>query len=276
METRYRRRRRRRRLSAQPPRCLGGEGGGVDRISGLHEDLLILILGRLRCAAAAARASVLSRRWQESGLWRHLPELSFRGIAHGALEAALAQVALPKLSLLDVKINDKQLPAEAVASLLGAAARLDPRELSIVTAWVVRGDESVPTIEVPSFPRATSITLCLHNLPLTLTLPAQGVEFPVLERLSITNGRFDTDALISRCPHLRVLELIYCSGIHTIKVHSATIEGLFVISEQLRGVDIVAPMPKKFTLHSDVSRDFSMSLLAPTVENLSWKCWSHG
>ncbi|RLN33512.1 putative FBD-associated F-box protein [Panicum miliaceum] len=264
METRSARRRR---LSAH-----GGVGGGRDRIGELYDDLVLQILGRLRCAAAAARASTLSRRWRGSGLWRHLPELSFRGIAHGAIESALAQVALLKLSLLDIEITDR-LPAEAVASMLRAAARLDPMEVSIVVAWVVQTDEMVP-IEVPSFPRATSITLRLHKLH--LALPAQGGEFPALERLSITSGRFDTGALISRCPHLRVLELIHCWGIETIMVHSATIEELLVISGQLRGVDVVVPMLKKFTLRSDVSMDFGMSLLAHEVENLSWKCWSHG
>ncbi|TKW35885.1 hypothetical protein SEVIR_2G404800v4 [Setaria viridis] len=258
--------RRRHRLSA------GGDGGGVDHISGLHDDVLIQILRRLRCTAAAASTSALSRRWRERGLWRHLPEQSFRGVAHGALESALAQVALPKLSLLDIEITDR-LPAESAASLLRAAARLDPVELSLVIAWVVRSDESVP-IELPSFARATSITLRLHNLP--LSAPAQGVEFPVLERLSITSGSFDTGALISRCPRLRVLELIYCWGIETITVHSATIDELLVISGQLRGVDIMAPMLRKFTLHSDVSVDFNISLLAPMMENLSLKCWSHG
>ena len=258
---------RRRRLSAQ-----GGVGGGSDRIGGLHDDLLIEILRRLRCAAAAARTSALCRRWRGSGLWRHLPELSFRGVAPGAIEAALSQVALPNLSLLDIEITDR-LTAEAVASLLRAAARLDPADLSFVVSWVVQTDEMVP-IEVPSFPRATSITLRLHKLH--LALPAQGGEFPALERLSITSGRFDTGVLVSRCPHLRVLELIHCWGIETITVHSATIEELLVISGKLRGVDIMTPMLKKFTLHSDVSVDFGMSLLAPEVENLSWKCWSHG
>jgi hypothetical protein len=98
---------RRRRLSAHAPGCLGGDGGRVDRISGLHDDVLIQILRRLRCTAAAAGTGALSRRWRESGLWRHLPDQYFRGVAHGALESALAQVALPKLSLLDIEITDR-------------------------------------------------------------------------------------------------------------------------------------------------------------------------
>ncbi|CAN6199846.1 unnamed protein product [Urochloa humidicola] len=268
--------RRRRRLNAPQPPCQGdvAVGSGPDRISELHDDVLIQILRRLRCAAAAARASAVSRRWRESGLWRHLPDLSFRCVAHGALEAALAQVALEKLSLLDIEITDR-LPVEAVASLLSTAARLDPVELSIVIAWVVGSEEFVP-IELPSFARATSITLRLHDLH--LTVPAQGGElFPALERLSIRSGTFDTGALISQCPCLRVLELIYCCGLETITVHSATIEKLCVISGgQLQVVDIVAPRLKKFTLHSDVYVDFSMSMLAPMVENIWWKFWSHG
>jgi hypothetical protein len=172
----------------------------VDRISGLSDDVLIQILARLHCTRAAARTSLLSRRWRKSGLWRHLPELSFRGVAYDALNAVLAQVAHPNLSLLDIDVLDKLVRAEAVASLLRAAARLDPVELSISIFWV-----NPTAIEVPSFARATSIRLNVNYLH--LTPPVLGGEFPALERLSITNtgGCFDTGALISRCPHLRVL-----------------------------------------------------------------------
>ncbi|KAF8668781.1 hypothetical protein HU200_051972 [Digitaria exilis] len=216
--------------------------------------MLIQVLSRLGCAAAAARTSALSSRWRDGALWRHLSELSFRGVAHGALEAALAQVTLPRLSLLDIEVTDR-VPAEAVASLLRAAARVDPVEVSVVVAWVIRNEDEPAAVEVPSFPRATSITLRLHDLRLTLPAAQGGAGeefqcFPVLERLSITSGRFDTGALISRCPKLRVLELIYCWGIETVKVHSATMEELLVTSELLLGVDVAAPMLKKFTLRS--------------------------
>ncbi|PVH65266.1 hypothetical protein PAHAL_2G450500 [Panicum hallii] len=265
----------RRRLGAQPPSgagrncrprpCQGGDGGEVDRISGLNDDLLIQVLVRLRCAGAAVRTGVLSRRWR--GLWRYLPEHYFRGIAYDAVKAALAQIALPKLFLLDIDIPSS-LSAEAAASLLRTAARyLDPVELSIKLY-----SANPIGIQMPSFARARSIRLNVNQLH--QTPPARGGEFPVLERLSITNCRFDAGALISRCPRLRVLELICCRALDTITVHSATVEELLVTGEgrRLRGVDIVAPLLKKFTLHSDVSVDFSMSLLATTVENLSWNC----
>jgi hypothetical protein len=145
----------------------------VDRISGLNDDLLIQVLVRLRSAAAAARTSVLSRRWR--GLWRHLPELSFRRVAPDALQVALAQVAIPKLNLLhiDYPFHRSRLSAEAVASLLRPAARLDPVDLSIVA--MADGMDEPIAVEVPSFARATSIRL--HLLNHHLTPPAKAVIF---------------------------------------------------------------------------------------------------
>ncbi|OEL32802.1 hypothetical protein BAE44_0006180, partial [Dichanthelium oligosanthes] len=81
----------------------GAAEDGSDRISRLPDDLLLDILAHLCCARAAAHTSLLSRRWR--GLWRHLPELSFREIAPAALNAALANVARKELSLLDISIT---------------------------------------------------------------------------------------------------------------------------------------------------------------------------
>ncbi|CAL5084124.1 unnamed protein product [Urochloa decumbens] len=261
----------RRCLGTQPPRRAGRNcrprrcrGGGVDHISELSDDLLIEVLVRL--GGGAARTSVLSRRWRD--LWIRLRGLSFRGIAYDPLEAALAQ-ALPKPFFLDIDISDSIVPSKDFASLLGAAARLDPVELRVAARWVV----PMPQIELPSFARATSITL--NATYLCLAPPSADLNLPVLERLSITesSGRFDTRALITRCPRLRVLELVLCWDLDYISVHSATIEELLVIGrERLQSVDIVAPVLKKFTLRGLVSEGFRLSLLAPTVENLSWDC----
>ncbi|CAN6206115.1 unnamed protein product [Urochloa humidicola] len=153
---------RRSRLSAQPPRrprhrCPGGDG--VDRISGLNDDLLIQILVRLRCAIAAVRTSVLTRQWRD--LWKHLPELFCRRILPDALEAALAQVVVPKLSLLDIDqpfyVDSRSFSPEGFAALLRTAARLDPLEIGIA-AWVSPSEELIFT-EVPSFARAVGLVL---------------------------------------------------------------------------------------------------------------------
>ncbi|CAN6168858.1 unnamed protein product [Urochloa humidicola] len=266
----------RRRLGTQSPRgsprsCRSGDDEEVDCISGLHDDLLIQILLRLHCAATAARTSALSRRWRESSLWRHLPVLSFRGIAPSALEAALAQVALPKLSLLDIAVPDLHPPsAEAVDSMLRSAARLNPVEFSFAIFW-----EHQISIEVPSFSSTTSISLNVNHPdgpdPTLLPVIELSGEFPALERLSITSGRLDTAG--ARCPQLRVLEFINCQGHDTMTVHSETVEELLVTDEWLLSIDIVAPLLKRFTLSgSRVLSYFEMSLLAPRVENLSWNC----
>ncbi|KAL6841938.1 hypothetical protein ACP4OV_028450 [Aristida adscensionis] len=262
MEPRSGRRRRRR-------PCGGSDG--VDRISGLPDDLLLHILARLRCARAAVRAGALSRRWL--GLWRRLPELYFRNMAPADLEATLAQVALPKLSLLHIDDDfhgRADFSAAVVASLLRTAARLDPVDFSL-TAFMYR-DWNI-AVEMPCFVRAKSIALYVWNL--SLEPPPPGGEFPVLERLSITRCQFDPIALISRCPRLRALKMHECFGPETIMLRSATIEELDVHErcvKFVRIIDINAPALKKFTFDSPLYPDFNISLSAPMVESLSWEC----
>ncbi|TVU37861.1 hypothetical protein EJB05_11202, partial [Eragrostis curvula] len=270
----------RRRLGWRPPRGArrrrdpGADGDGVDRISGLHDDLLLLVLARLRSAGDAARSSVLSSRW--SDLWRRLPELYFLDrISPSALKAALAMIAVPKLSVLHIADPDCSFydaySAADIASLLHTAACLDPLELSIIILRVDAKDGNI--IELPCFAHATSITLDVRGR-INLTLPAQGGEFPELERLSIGFCRIDTGALISRCPYLRVLELNQCRNDGPLKVHSTTIEELVVTDDshnpRIRSIDIVAPVLKKFRLSTRKHKDFTMSLLATVLENLTW------
>jgi hypothetical protein len=122
-----------------------------------------------------------------------------------------------------------------------------------------------------------TVKIKLHVANLYLTLPARRVEFPMLERLSVAHCRFDNMnmvELISRCPHLRVLEVDHCWGLDTLKVHSATIEEL-VVDDWLTNVDIVAPVLKKFRLKSTMERCFSVSFSAPMVEYLSWSFSFH-
>jgi hypothetical protein len=74
--------------------------------------------------------------------------------------------------------------------------------------------------------------------------------------------------IASRFPYLRVLEVNNFWIPSPSPVHSRTIEELLVAGgSRLR---IVAPMLRKFTLGTSLSVDFSMSLLAPKVENLSY------
>ncbi|KAE8818534.1 F-box/LRR-repeat protein 25 [Hordeum vulgare] len=66
-------------------------GGADDRLSALPDDMLLLVLARLRCARGAARTGILSSRWR--GLWAHLPDLTFRDVAPAEIEAVLARLS---------------------------------------------------------------------------------------------------------------------------------------------------------------------------------------
>uniref|UniRef100_A0A0A9FRL3 F-box domain-containing protein n=1 Tax=Arundo donax TaxID=35708 RepID=A0A0A9FRL3_ARUDO len=76
--------------------------GGDDLLSALPDDVLLHVLARLPFARAAARTSVLSRRWRR--LWAHLPGLLFPHPADpiGRARATLAAHVAPALRLLVV------------------------------------------------------------------------------------------------------------------------------------------------------------------------------
>uniref|UniRef100_A0ACD5WUW0 Uncharacterized protein n=1 Tax=Avena sativa TaxID=4498 RepID=A0ACD5WUW0_AVESA len=139
--------------------------GGADLISALPDDLLLQVLVRLRCAATAARTSLLSRRWR--GLWTRLPDLTFRDLALDPLLHALASLQAPLVVGPGVPLLNICVPAAAldkfdlegrVSSLLHATARLSPVELRFAVPPMI-----IP-VKVLHFHRATSVEL--HGLHL--------------------------------------------------------------------------------------------------------------
>ncbi|CAD6218089.1 unnamed protein product [Miscanthus lutarioriparius] len=188
-----------------------------------------------------------------------------------AVVAALAQVALPELSILDINVTKRfKFSAAGVASLLRTAARLALVELTIIV-WGDRKDIDI-AVELPCFDRATTIRLELGDVKLAPAVA--GGEFPLLERLSVAGCRLATASasLISQCPHLRALELRRSEHPDVLRVHSTKIEKLVIdcdTSSWLGAVDIDAPVLKKFTMNTIIDRDFSMSFSAPMVEILS-------
>ncbi|XBI04437.1 hypothetical protein VPH35_132738 [Triticum aestivum] len=273
------------RSSTQEP---DGPGEGEDLISALPNDVLLLVLARLPCAADAARTGVLSRRWL--GLWASLRQIVFRGVALPSLEEALGRVTPPAVSLLKIRVPIKQqrgpVPTATehrtdsagvpINSLLRAAARLEPEKLDFrLPAGLI--DRSL-AVDLPCFHRATSIALDLS--PITLALAA-GADFPALETLSLAQGcvgspktycltSTDLDALLSCCPRLRTLHL---STPRDIRVNSPSLQELVVCCETsvTRHVDIVAPALKQLAI-SLTAVDLSISVLAPMAEKVSWHC----
>ncbi|XP_047073010.1 uncharacterized protein LOC124682364 [Lolium rigidum] len=253
------------RPSRRPP--VFPDGDGADRISALPDEMLLEILARLRCARAAAHTS---------GLWRHLRELSFRGMPADAIDAALGQVACQALSFLEVDIpyEHRVLGYARVSALLLATARLAPVDL-VFSLWGNCKDGNFP-FEIPCFERATSVKLDMVGL--YLIPPAGAVEFPLLEKLSVVCCHIDTAELVRRCPRLRVFEIqVYPSqdvAASRIKVHSPTIVELVVDvgGFQLDGLDIIAPVLTRFSLLTNIAKDSTVSFSAPMVENIVWDC----
>ncbi|XP_073355588.1 uncharacterized protein [Aegilops tauschii subsp. strangulata] len=182
-----------------------------DRISALHDDLLLLVLMRLRCTRTAARTDVLSRRWR--GLWARLPDLTFRYVPPGGIETALSRVALPAVSLLDIRFPDFPSTEWGKAddvrakSLLRAATRLSPEEVVFTLAWSSAVKPGRPVeIAMPCFRRTKSIELDTNFLRLK---PPPAGQLPMLERLSLSGHIVDLGTMLSRCPRLRMLSVTF-------------------------------------------------------------------
>jgi hypothetical protein len=200
----------RRRLGRSPPPQNGaGDPDGDDRISALHDDMLLQVLVRLHCARAAARTGLLSRRWR--GLWARLPGLTFRDIPAGEVKSALAHVARrTAVSLLEIRLmasTDGKLDGACAKSLLRTAARLSPKEIVFVLPQrpMIKRGRGV-TMVLPCFYRATSIELDMRFLH--VMSPPAG-QLPVLEMLSISGNIVDVGGLLNRCPRLRVLRITF-------------------------------------------------------------------
>ena len=82
-----------------------------------------------------------------------------------------------------------------------------------------------------------------------------GVEFPVLETLSLSGCMVDLNALLPHC-----------------MVHSASLHELVVENKWMRNVDIVAPSLKQLTMSMVSYIDKNISVMAPMMEKVSWQC----
>ncbi|XP_015694572.2 F-box/FBD/LRR-repeat protein At4g00160-like, partial [Oryza brachyantha] len=267
----------------------GGDGGG-DCISELPEDVLRLILLRLPSAAAAARTSVLSRGWRS--LWSTLPELRFPGVTDLArVAAALRLHDAPVLLRLHVATGSSS-PREISAVLAMAAPRLAGELLFDVSttpghrdwmdaaadqnsATAVAADGIGGASEIPSFPKATEITISLRDL--CIRLPTSGV-FQKLTALRLNDVRFESacdigDVVSSeRCPSLQELRLCRANGVSNLAIRSESLLRVD-LSElgKLQELTIFAPVLREL----GVSHCFNLitpaaEISAPALETLRW------
>uniref|UniRef100_A0A0E0HYB9 F-box domain-containing protein n=1 Tax=Oryza nivara TaxID=4536 RepID=A0A0E0HYB9_ORYNI len=199
-----------------------GGGGGGDLLSALPDDVLHLILLRLRSAAAAARISVLARRWRS--LWTTLPELRFPAVTDLArVTAALLSHDAPLLHRLELCSHDPA-PHEVAAVLHLAARSLAGKLLLDIVMRKKRNPVAAAAagigaaFHIPCFRKATDISIRFAYL--TIRLPPFGV-FAKLSVLRLTRFRLDDsqcdhlgDIVSSeRCPSLQALTLRNSQGL---------------------------------------------------------------
>uniref|UniRef100_A0ACD6ADV6 Uncharacterized protein n=1 Tax=Avena sativa TaxID=4498 RepID=A0ACD6ADV6_AVESA len=204
------------------------------------DDLLLLILARLGCAATAARAGVLARRWHD--LWTRLPVLGFPGVSFDSLEPALGRVSFV-VSLLEIHVPDDKEDLDS---------KEEPRSYSPGVNSLMRAAERLAP-------------------PVGLT----GVEFPELQALSLSGCVVDVNTLLSRCPNIHVLNfkdttncLLSIEDNYHLKVHSASLQELVADTKKAwtSHVDIVAPLLKQLTISFRSLKELNISILAPMVE----------
>ncbi|CAL4887220.1 unnamed protein product [Urochloa decumbens] len=270
------RRRRRRRRS------------GEDLISGLPDEVLHGILVRLGCACAAARTSVLSRRWRR--VWAHMPELlldspspppgpapdSFLNAVDGALAGCLAP-AVDRLAISLSADSDLRAPAWRVAPWLRFAAERVVGELCLVVSprlglplrQVPRVQEA--ELELPACGRAKAIALFPQAEWRLRPPPAAGL-FAALASLTIHGGRMEGGELSTlvceQCPRLTVVSLcVVLVAAADVSIRSDSLRSLWFRAMNTRRLEVVAPRLEGLTLSESVQAHVS----APKLAKLVWR-----
>ncbi|GJM91016.1 hypothetical protein PR202_ga07351 [Eleusine coracana subsp. coracana] len=225
-----------------------------DRISRLPDDLLHGILVRLRSTAAAARTSLLSRRWRH--VWTQLPEIVFdnpHGPAADTVDAALARIhihtaannnnnsAPPALNRLAINFPHLQFAPFRIAPWLAFASRHLAGELSIRLAR--RRLQMEDEVDLPLMEKATSIHISSGHI---LLLPPSGSLFAALRTVSIAYARMDGQDMdcfgSSRCPRLQELYLwpVELVAVSDVSIRSESLQTLFYRADNTRPLEVVA------------------------------------
>lgn len=252
---------------------------GLDRITGLSEDLLVTILAGLHSTAAAARTSILSSRWRR--VWTKVPDLIFLDddSSSDSVDAAITAYTEPTMERFAVGLDDMSRPVSAAraAAWLRFAASRAPREVHVCLPSKepppLPEDDVEEELEVPIFESTLWFSAkFVYDFRLRLPPVGAGV-FAELRILSITLGRVsggDLSRVVSlQCPCLWVLQLAMLDVDGDISIRSDTLErlGLRVVGVKNR-LDVVAPRLEWLQLHG--CNYEQVRIAAPIVEEVEW------
>jgi hypothetical protein len=104
-------------------------------------------------------------------------------------------------------------------------------------------------------------------------------EFSGLESLMLTDNRttVDLQALLARCPRLRVLKVSANVSTPDVRVSSRSLLELYIYVDRVencRGIDIITPLLKRLKLAVYGNAEINMRISAPMLEKASL-CWSY-
>ncbi|CAD6227029.1 unnamed protein product [Miscanthus lutarioriparius] len=215
---------------------------GEDRLSALHDDVLVSILLHLS-TRAAARTTVLSGHWRR--IWALLPELRF---------GVWLPAAAPRVS--------------GVLTLLNYGPRYGAK----------KEDEAAQrgAFELPCFEKATAIYLLLDFLG--LAMPPADVSTRLTRiylLLSVWfHGPGDLGDVVSspRCPCLQRLDVDGARGLGGLSIHSESMLQLELKNMRaLSQLTVVAPALKELTLEFCFAKSGPVAnITTPLLANLVW------
>ncbi|CAN6175756.1 unnamed protein product [Urochloa humidicola] len=267
----------------------------TDCISDLPDELLHDILLRLKSTRAAARTSVLSRRWRH--VWAHLPKLVFDGSDWNrtnsdsaapspppadsflnSIDGALRTYSAPTVEMLDITLPSGwptiRVPTSRVESWLHFASRGQVRRLNLRVPrfHMQEAPQEEKVLEIPICDAAQDISLYLGNR-WQLQIEPAGV-FTALTNLRIHRAIMEVtvlEALVSsRCPRLRSLSLsITLVAESDITLRSDSLETLSLCVNDIRWpLEIVAPRIEELSVSKFYVPKVRVS--APKLADLVW------
>ncbi|CAN6329676.1 unnamed protein product [Urochloa humidicola] len=256
---------------------------GEDLISGLPDEVLHAILVRLGSARAAARTSVLSRRWRR--VWAHMPEILLDiGVEArppaadsflDAVDSALAGFLAPAIERLCITLFADSLviraPSGRVAPWLRFAAERVAGELSLSMDPLASRDTEEAELELPVCGGAKIIQLYLYS-QWQLRLQPVGL-FKALLALFISGnmeGSELTTLVCMQCPSLRSLHISSrLVAVADVSILSDSLRSLWCCVRNTQRLEIVAPRLEELTLFPSTD-EAHIVISAPKVGKLSW------
>nr|CAB3465723.1 unnamed protein product [Digitaria exilis] len=256
-------------------------GGSENLISALPDELLHCILLRLPSVAAAARTSLLSRRWRH--VWTHMPELILScsrpdggpapvaSVFLDSVDAVLNAYSAPTLRHFEIHMDlfcRGHLPAHRIARWLQFASRRLAGRLDFYLPMHEDEEDTDRELILPVLERATEIKLLLRP-NIVLRLPPGG-SFTALTdlriMLSTMNGSELGRLVSSQCPRLRKLHVLVKLAVDfDVSIRSKSLVSFFYYAGPGK-LEVFTPFLEKIS----VCQATEAYIVAPNLKKVNW------